>query len=137
MYSKSCPRCLDRPILFFGLEIEDMAAILSVACAVLVFVSPLVAVPVGIALFLAVRKLKEGKPSGHLFHLAYKLGLIGALRRAMGVRHLVPIPFALQGASRILMSPVAGGGVADRKLLQDYWGDEAAGQRAREAGGDE
>jgi hypothetical protein len=137
MYSKSCPRVLDRPILFFGLEIEDLAAILSIACAILVLISPLLAVPVGIALFLAVRKLKEGKPSGYLFHLAYRLGLIGLLRRAMKVRHLVPIPFALRGRRWIRFSPATGSGLVDRKLLQGYWGSAAAAEKAQGVGGEE
>jgi hypothetical protein len=123
MYSKSCPRCLDRPIVFFGLEIEDLAAILSAACAIMVLVSPLLAVPVGMALFFAVRKLKQGKPPGYLFYLAYKLGLLGPVSGLMKVRHLIPIPFAYSGKRKIRLSPLSAAYLpADRKLIRGYWG---------------
>ena len=68
-----CPTELDSPVLIFGFEVEDFAAI----CAVMVFaalflfegVAAVVYMTVGFALGL--RRLKRGKPPGVLLHMMH------------------------------------------------------------------
>ena len=68
-----CPTELDSPVLIFGFEVEDFAAI----CAVMVFsalflfegVAAVVYMTVGFAFGL--RRLKRGKPPGVLLHMMH------------------------------------------------------------------
>ena len=68
-----CPTELDSPVLIFGFEVEDFAAI----CAVMVFaalfvfegVAPVVYTTVGFALGL--RRLKKGRAPGVLLHMMH------------------------------------------------------------------
>jgi len=113
--------------MFFGLEIEDLAAILSIACGILVLVSPLLAVPAGMGLFLTVRKLKDGKPPGYLSTLAYGLGLVSLARRLVNVPHLVPIPMFFSRDRRVRLSPrTAPCTPADRLIIRSFWRTGAA-----------
>lgn len=68
-----CPTELDSPVLIFGFEVEDFAAI----CAVMIFaalflfegVPPVVLMTVGFALGL--RRLKKGRAPGVLLHMLH------------------------------------------------------------------
>ncbi len=99
-YRKACARTLDRPIVLFGLEPEELVGVGMVAGAILFLVDAVPAVLVGAGLWLGLSRLKAGKPPGHLFELAYRWGLLrwgGALLRVphvlpRGVRNLDAFP---------------------------------------------
>src|SRR5262245_28876947 len=75
-FRRPCPRTLDRPILIFGLEPEDLVAVGLVGGGLLFVVDPLIAVGAGFGLWILLLKLKAGRPPGYLFYLAYRCGLL-------------------------------------------------------------
>jgi type IV secretory pathway TrbD component len=89
-FRKACARTLDRPIVVFGLEPEELVLVGLAAGAILFLVDAVPAVLVGGGLWLGLARIKAGKPPGHLFELAYRSGLAawgGALLR---VPHVLP-----------------------------------------------
>ena len=78
------PTQLDTPVLVFGFEVEDLAAMMGVMLlSSLLFegMAGVCVVTVGGGLLL--RRLKRGRPPGALIHLAHQLELIripGAVR---------------------------------------------------------
>ncbi len=89
-FRKPCARTLDRPIVIFGLEPEELVLIGLVAGAILFLIDAIPAVLAGGALWLALSRIKAGKPPGHLFELFHRSGL---MRRAPGflrAPHLLP-----------------------------------------------
>lgn len=89
-YRKACPRTLDRPIVVFGLEPEELVLVGLIAGAVMFLIDPVPAVVAGGVLWLGLSRIKAGKPPGHLYELLYRSGL---LRRGPGflkVPHLIP-----------------------------------------------
>jgi type IV secretory pathway TrbD component len=87
---RPCPRTLDRPILVFGLEPEDLVLIGLIAGGLLFVADPLFAVGAGFGLWIGLLKLKAGKPPGYLFTLAYRIGLVRLLPPSMRPLHLLP-----------------------------------------------
>jgi hypothetical protein len=79
LYRRPCPRTLDRPILVFGLEPEDLVGIGLVAGALLFLTDPLIAVGTGLGAWIILMRLKAGRPAGYLFYLAYRCGLLRLL----------------------------------------------------------
>ena len=81
-----CPTELDSPVLIFGFEVEDFAAI----CAVMIFaalfvfegVVPVVYATAGFALGL--RRLKKGRAPGVLLHLMHHWDI-------MRIRGVLPV----------------------------------------------
>ena len=73
-----CPSELDTPVLVFGFEIEDIAAMMAVMMLTGVFIfegfPPVLAVTVGFGA--ALRRLKKGKAPGALIHQAHRWDLI-------------------------------------------------------------
>ena len=73
-----CPTELDAPVLIFGFEVEDIAAL----CAVMVFSGlfifegfiPVFFVTLGVGLLL--RRLKKGKAPGVLIHLMHRWDIL-------------------------------------------------------------
>jgi type IV secretory pathway TrbD component len=80
-HRKACPRTLDRPIMIFGLEPEDLVLVGLVSGLILFTIDALPAVLAGAVLWAGLSRLKAGKPPGHLFECLYRAGL---LRRAPG-----------------------------------------------------
>jgi hypothetical protein len=91
MYTRKAYRTLDRPLMFFGLEIEDIFAIFIVSSVIMFAISPLLAAGFAVACGFFMRRLKEGKPSGYVFYLMYKKGLLNFLT-LFQFPHLVWIP---------------------------------------------
>jgi type IV secretory pathway TrbD component len=91
-YRRACPRTLDRPILIFGLEPEDLVIVGLLGGGLLFVTDPLLAVGAGFSLWIALLKLKAGKPPGYLFTLAYKHGLVSVLPRSCSPPQLLPPP---------------------------------------------
>ena len=73
-YRKACARTLDRPILIFGLEPEDLMLVGIVAGAVLFLVDPVPAVILGAVMWILLVRVKSGRPPGYLFTLLYRIG---------------------------------------------------------------
>ena len=72
---RKCPRTLDRPLLLFGLEPEDVGILTLVCGAAMLFFDTFYA---GVAFFggwVVLRLLKQNKPQGYLVHLFYKHGV--------------------------------------------------------------
>ncbi|MBI4245000.1 MAG: hypothetical protein HY606_12995 [Planctomycetes bacterium] len=74
MHEKPCYRCIDKPISICGLEIDDLIVVLLVSGLIYFFCSGIAAVASGIVNFIALRKLKEGRPRGYLFFIVYRAG---------------------------------------------------------------
>ena len=89
-FRKACPRTLDRPIVVFGLEPEELVLIGLVAGGILIAIDPIPAVLVGAAGWIALSRLKEGKPPGYLYEAAHRNGLLDRLPAAFRPSHLLP-----------------------------------------------
>ena len=88
-FRKPCPRTLDRPIVIFGLEPEELVTVGLVAGAILFLVDAIPAVAVGAGLWLGLSKIKAGKPPGHLYELLYRSGLLRWAPSWLRVPHLL------------------------------------------------
>src|SRR5689334_9559330 len=64
-YRKSCPRTLDRPIMIFGLEPEDLVLVGLVAGIILFAIDAIPAVLTGAAIWVGLSRIKAGKPAGY------------------------------------------------------------------------
>lgn len=112
-FRKSCPRTLDRPIVIFGLEPEELVAVGLVAGAILFLVDPVPAVATGAALWLGLSRIKAGKPPGHLVELLYRSGMLHRLPLIFRVPHLLR-----RGVEHLDAFP---GG--DHDVAREYWAD--------------
>ena len=105
MYRKPCARTLDRPILIFGLEPEELVLVGAVSGAILFLWDAFPALGAGAVLWIGLSRVKEGRPPGYLFNLLHRTGLLRFL--PLRVPHLVrpPLPGALR---RIRLSAFRG-----------------------------
>jgi len=72
---KKCPRNIDKPLLLFGLEPEDVGVLVMVSGLLILFSDTFYA---GIAFFggwVFLRALKQNKPQGYITHLFYNHGI--------------------------------------------------------------
>jgi len=72
---RKCLRTIDKPLLLFGLEPEDVG-VLALLCGLMILFSD--TFYAGIAFFggwLFLRLIKQGKPQGYITHLLYKHGV--------------------------------------------------------------
>ena len=73
-----CPTELDKPVLVFGFEVEDLGAICGVMILTGMFLfegfAPVLTVTAAFAVFL--KRLKRGKAPGVLLHQAHRWDLI-------------------------------------------------------------
>jgi len=104
---RACPRTLDRPILIFGLEPEDLVAVGLIGGGLLFVTDPLIAVGAAFALWISLLKLKAGRPPGYLFELAYKAGALRVLPRSLRP-HILPPTLGLARRTRTLRLSVFG-----------------------------
>ena len=78
------PTQLDTPVLVFGFEVEDLAAMMGVMLlSSLLFEGMAGVCVVTVSAGLLLKRLKRGRPPGALIHLAHQLELIripGAVR---------------------------------------------------------
>lgn len=112
-YRKPCPRTLDRPIMIFGLEPEDLVLVGLVAGIILFVVDAVPAVLTGAALWIGLSRLKAGKPPGHVYELLFRSGLLRRAPSFLRVPHLIR-----RGVARLDAFP---GG--DDDLVAEYWSD--------------
>ena len=69
-----CPRTLDKPVLLFGLEPEDLGLLTLAGGIMSLFLGPMVP---GVCAFIGwflLARFKKGKPAGYLLHRVYALG---------------------------------------------------------------
>ena len=69
---KECPRNIDRPFTFWGLDTEEVVFLLIWMGIMQVLFDILVALSTTIVGAVAIKKIKEGKPRGYLMHYLYK-----------------------------------------------------------------
>lgn len=89
-YRRPCPRTLDRPIQVFGLEPEDLVGVGLAAIVLLFLWDGIAAVGTGLGLWIALMRLKAGKPPGHLYALAYRHGLVDWLPASFRAPQVLP-----------------------------------------------
>ncbi len=89
-FRKACPRTLDRPIVIFGLEPEELVLVGLVPGAILFLVDPIPAVLVGAGLWAGLSRIKAGKPPGHLYELLHRSGALRWAPPFLKAPHLVP-----------------------------------------------
>lgn len=88
-FRKACPRTLDRPIVIFGLEPEELVFVGLISGAILFVIDAIPAVLAGAILWVGLSRLKAGKSAGHLYELAYRSGLLRWAPSFLRVPHLV------------------------------------------------
>jgi len=72
---RKCLRTVDKPLLFLGLEPEDVG-VLALACgSMIIFFDTFYAGIVFFGGWLFLRLVKQGKSQGYITHLFYKHGL--------------------------------------------------------------
>ncbi len=72
---KKCARTIDRPLLLFGLEPEDVGILALASGSMIIFYDPFYAGTVFFGGWMVLRLAKQGKPQGYLTHLFYKHGV--------------------------------------------------------------
>ncbi|QAT16674.1 hypothetical protein BU251_02475 [Candidatus Velamenicoccus archaeovorus] len=72
---KKCVRTIDRPLLLFDLEPEDVGILALASGFMIIFFDPFYAGTVFFGGWVAFRLVKQGKPQGYLTHLFYKHGV--------------------------------------------------------------
>lgn len=72
---KKCPRTIDKPLLLFGLEPEDVGVLALASGATILFFDTFYAGCVFFGGWIFLRLLKKGKPKGYTVHLFYKYGI--------------------------------------------------------------
>ncbi len=72
---RKCLRTIDKPLLLFGLEIEDVGILALASGLIILFFDTFSAGLVFFGGWIFLRLLKQGKPQGYITHLFYKYGL--------------------------------------------------------------
>jgi hypothetical protein len=72
--NRKCPRTLDKPILLFGLELEDLAALLIFGGGGCLFIGPVIPGIGTIIGWVMLLRFKQDKPQGYLLHWLYAQG---------------------------------------------------------------
>lgn len=72
---RKCPRTIDKPLLLFGLEPEDVGILALAAGLLIMFFDTFYAGLVFFGGWMFLRLIKQGRPQGYITHLFYKHGL--------------------------------------------------------------
>jgi hypothetical protein len=72
--SRKCPRTIDKAILLFGLELEDIAVLALVAGAGGLLIGPTIPGVIAIVGWVVLVLFKRDKPPGYLVHWLYSKG---------------------------------------------------------------
>lgn len=117
-FRRPCPRTLDRPVTFFGLEAEDLLGVVALAGILLFTAGAFAAIAAAGGAWLGLTRLKRGKPPGHLIGLIYGLRL-PALLSFLAPPHLVRPDWGRDGRQHF--SAVWGPGDARSPFGRFYW----------------
>ena len=87
--NRKCSRTLDKPILLFGLELEDIALLALIVGAGGLLVGPAIPGVIAIIGWISLVVFKRGKPPGYILHWLYNQGfdLPGLMAPLTKVRH--------------------------------------------------
>ena len=72
---KKCCRTIDKPLLLFGLEPEDVGILSLTSGAIMLFSDTFYAGLMFFGGWIFLRLLKKGKPQGYITHLFYRYGV--------------------------------------------------------------
>ena len=72
---RKCPRTLDKAILMFGLEIEDVCLLGVIAGVGSIIFGPVIPGFLSMVGWVILMQFKKDKPAGYLFHFLYNQGL--------------------------------------------------------------
>lgn len=111
-YRRPCARTLDRPIVVFGLEPEDLVVVGLVSIGLLFVADGFVGVGAGLGLWVALVRLKAGKPPGYLVELAHRVGILDRLPASWRPPQVLP-------RREAELSPFAG--EEDDELARSWW----------------
>ena len=73
--NRKCPQTLDKPILLFGLEAEDICLLSLIGGVGGILIGPLVPGIISIAGWFVLMEFKKDKSSGYLMHWLYHQGI--------------------------------------------------------------
>jgi len=83
---------IDKDLTFFGLEPEDIVVVVIISFVIMFLVDPISSIVFGFGAVFFLRKLKEGKPPGHMFYLLYKTGILPLMPSFFSQPHMVRPP---------------------------------------------
>ena len=112
-FRKTCPRTLDRPIVIFGLEPEDLVMVGLVSGVILFAIDAIPAVITGAVLWVGLSRVKAGKPPGYVYELLYRSGALRWAPSFLKVPHLIR-------RGRTYLDAFPGG---DDEHVTEYWSD--------------
>lgn len=72
---RKCCRTIDKPLLLFGLEPEDVGVLAAAGGLMILFFDTFYAGAVFFGGWLVMRMIKQNKPQGYITHLGYKHGV--------------------------------------------------------------
>lgn len=72
---RKCPQTLDKPLLMFGLELEDIGLLGLIGGVGSLLFGPLIPGICAITGWFILMHFKKGKPSGYLIHWLYSQGI--------------------------------------------------------------
>ena len=72
---KKCCRTIDKPLLLFGLEPEDVGILALVSGGVMLFSDTFYSGCIFFGGWIFLRLLKRGNPQGYIMHLLYRYGV--------------------------------------------------------------
>ena len=73
--NRKCPRTLDKPLLLFGLEMEDVSILGLVGGLGSILFGPMIPGTLAIFGWIVLMQFKKDKPSGYLLHWLYAQGI--------------------------------------------------------------
>jgi hypothetical protein len=73
--NRKCPRTLDKPILLFGLEMEDVGLLGAIGGIGSILMGPIIPGILSIAGWFVLIHFKKDKPAGYLIHWLYNVGI--------------------------------------------------------------
>lgn len=72
---RECPRSIDKPFLYLGLELEEIGAVFLVFFFFLNLTYFFIAFVISIFTWILIFRVRKGKPEGALLHFLYKRGI--------------------------------------------------------------